>query len=87
MANYLNDYIRLCYECSTDRRNVGNMLMLVIPAVQRRATEIRAALAEFPCVWLHWQQLERDAIELERAADAGKARCRVEPEQQELFAA
>ncbi|MEG0968508.1 MAG: hypothetical protein RSG92_24380 [Pseudomonas sp.] len=87
MANYLNDYIRLCYECSSDRRTVGNMLSLVIPEVQRRACEIRKALDLFPRVFLCWQDLERDAIELEQAAVSGLVRCQFQPEQQQLFAA
>lgn len=87
MTYYLNDYIRLCHECSTDRRNIGNMLSIVIPEVQRRAHEIREALHQFPCVWLCWQDLERDAVELEQAVAAGLARCTLEPEQQDLFAA
>jgi|GEM_PF-3079606 len=87
MTHYLKDYIRLCHECSTDRSNVGNMLSIVIPVIQSRAREIREALSDFPCVWLCWQDLERDAVELEQAVAAGLSRCTLEPEQQDLFAA
>ncbi|WP_458736967.1 hypothetical protein [Pseudomonas chlororaphis] len=84
MPKYMLDYIRLCRECSLDRRTVGNMRSIVIPALQSRAAEIRrvAALVPEGC-----PELEQDAEVLESAIRAGLQRCAPQPSQQDLFAA
>jgi len=84
VPKFILDYIRLCRECSLDRRTVGNMRSIVIPALQSRAAELRCAVGLVPegCV-----ELEHDAELLESAIRAGLQRCAPQPAQQELFAA
>lgn len=84
MPKFILDYIWLCRECSLDRRTVGNMRSIVIPALQSRATEIRRAVGLVPegC-----PELEHDAELLESAVRTGLQRCAPQPAQQDLFAA
>jgi len=84
MPKFILDYIWLCQECSLDRRTVGNMRSIVIPALQTRAAEIRRAVG---LVTEGCPELEQDAELLESAVKAGLQRCAVQPTQQELFAA
>ncbi|MDD2054953.1 hypothetical protein NPS46_20605 [Pseudomonas putida] len=84
MPKYMLDYIRLCQECSLDLRTIGNMISIVIPALQREATALRRAVSEFAGVF---PEVEQDAELLEPAIRAGIQRCRPQPHQQDLFAA
>lgn len=84
MPKFILDYIWLCRECSLDRRTVGNMRSIVIPALQSRAAELRQAISQVPGCF---PELEQDAELLESAARAGLQRCAPRPAQQELFAA
>ncbi|WP_085703897.1 hypothetical protein [Pseudomonas sp. B15(2017)] len=84
MPKFILDYIRLCRECSLDRRTVGNMRSIVIPALQSRAAELRQAISLVPGCF---PELEQDAELLESAVRAGLQRCAPQPAQQELFAA
>ncbi|MDD1002402.1 hypothetical protein [Pseudomonas sp. TNT2022 ID642] len=84
MPKFILDYIWLCRECSLDRRTVGNMRFIVIPALQTRAAEIRRAVG---LVAEGCPELEQDAELLESAVKAGLQRCAVPPTQQDLFAA
>lgn len=84
MPKYILDYIWLCRKCSLDLRTLGNMRVIVIPALQERAAALRQAISLVPggCA-----ELERDAELLESAVRAGLQRCAPQPAQQELFAA
>lgn len=84
MPKFILDYIWLCRECSLDRRTVGNMRSIVIPALQERAAELRRAVSLVPEAC---PELEQDAELLESAIRAGLQRCAPQPAQQELFAA
>jgi hypothetical protein len=87
MTDYMAQYIELCYLCNQDRRNIGNMLSIVIPCLQREASKLREAVEPLPVDDADRRLLEGDAEVLEAAVRSGLQRCRIEPEQQELFAA
>lgn len=84
MPKFILDYIWLCRECSLDLRTLGNVRVIVIPALQERAAALRQAISLVPggCA-----ELEHDAELLESAFRAGLQRCAPQPAQQELFAA
>lgn len=80
-------YLDLCYCCASDPATTGNMLSVVVPALQEEAAKIRAALTDFPSVWMVWQKLEQEAVELESAIANARQRCHRKPVQRQLFAA
>lgn len=84
MPKFILDYIWLCRECSLDLRTIGNMISIVIPALQREVAGLRSAVSEFAG---EFPELEQDAELLESAIRAGIQRCTPQPHQQELFAA
>lgn len=83
------DFIDLCYCCTSDPATQGNMRSLVIPRLEEEAQRHRDCLAQRPAGESNegWQFIESELSRLERAIASARIRCQTQPVQQELFAA
>ena len=83
------DFIDLCYCCSSDPATQGNMRSLVIPRLEEEAQRHRECLTNMPAGATDegWKYISNELNRLESAIASARTRCRTQPVQQELFAA